>query len=307
ADTIVMAGGWGPCRFGYYAQVERDILQDLGYKFKLVVLEAPDFKFSELLGQLKSLGQNVTLWESIKAIKFAWKKLNAVEEMEKGLEYYLPRTDHKDKAQTIYEQALAAIDKADTPDKVRASVLTGLKELAVLPGHKRKVLKVGLVGEIYTILEPASNYDIVRSLGNLDVEITRSVYLSEWVNEHIMGGLIKKSNHKKIVSCAEPYLNYWVGGHGRETVGSTVDFARKQYDGVIQIGPLTCMPEIVAQTILPLVSEKEHIPCMTMYFDEHSGKAGIITRLEAFTDMVARRSAEMDLEGGKSVELLSGS
>jgi predicted nucleotide-binding protein (sugar kinase/HSP70/actin superfamily) len=173
ADTIVMAGGWGPCRFGYYAQVERDILQDLGYKFKLVVLEAPDFKFSELLGQIKSLGQNVTLWESIKALKFAWKKLNAVEKMEKGLEYYLPRTDCKDKAQTIYERALAAIDKACTPDELRISVQAGLKELAALPWHNRSVLKVGLVGEIYTILEPASNYDIARSLGNLDVEITR--------------------------------------------------------------------------------------------------------------------------------------
>jgi predicted nucleotide-binding protein (sugar kinase/HSP70/actin superfamily) len=68
------------------------------------------------------------------------------------------------------------------------------------------------------------------------------------------------------------------------------------------------MPEIVAQTILPVVSEKEHIPCMTMYFDEHSGKAGIITRLEAFVDMIARRRAgEMNIEGGKTFELLSGS
>ena len=49
ADTVLMAGGWGPCRFGYYAQVERDILKDLGYSFRMVVLEAPDFKLSELL------------------------------------------------------------------------------------------------------------------------------------------------------------------------------------------------------------------------------------------------------------------
>lgn len=308
ADTIVMAGGWGPCRFGYYAQVERDILQDLGYKFNLVILEAPDSNLSDLLGQLKSLGENVTLWGSIKAIKFAWKKLNAVEEMEKKLEYFLPRTDCKDEAQAIYEQALATIDKANNADELRAVVQAGRKELTDLPRHNRKVLKIGLVGEIYTILEPASNYDICRSLGNLDVEITRSVYLSEWVNEHLLGGFIKKSNHKKIVSCAQPYLNYWVGGHGRETVGCTVDFARQQYDGVIQIGPLTCMPEIVAQTILPLVSEKEHIPCMTMYFDEHSGQAGIITRLEAFVDMISRRrDNDLKIEGGQEYELLSGS
>ncbi|MGI5920795.1 MAG: CoA protein activase [Syntrophomonadaceae bacterium] len=308
ADTIVMAGGWGPCRFGYYAQVERDILKDLGYEFKIVILEAPDFKFSELVSQLRSLAENVTLWESAKALKFAWKKLSAVEELEKAFEYHLPRTSCKDEAQKIYARALAAVDAAQSAGQLQKAVRNGREQLSSLPRHNQRVLKIGLVGEIYTLLEPASNYNICQLLGNLNVEITRSVYLTEWVNEHLLGGLVKKSNQQKIVNCAQPYLNYWVGGHGRETVGCTVDFARRHYDGVIQIGPLTCMPEIVAQSILPRVSEKEQIPCMTMYFDEHSGQAGIITRLEAFVDMVARRSQrETSIEGGKAFELLPGS
>jgi predicted nucleotide-binding protein (sugar kinase/HSP70/actin superfamily) len=49
------------------------------------------------------------------------------------------------------------------------------------------------------------------------------------------------------------------------------------------------MPEIVAQSILPAISEKEGIPCMTMWFDEQSGQAGVNTRLEAFIDMVRRQ------------------
>lgn len=57
ADTILMAGGWGPCRFGYYAQVQRDILRDLGYDFHMVILEAPDSRLSQLLHQLKQLGK----------------------------------------------------------------------------------------------------------------------------------------------------------------------------------------------------------------------------------------------------------
>ena len=28
ADTILMAGGCGPCRFGYYSQLHREILRD---------------------------------------------------------------------------------------------------------------------------------------------------------------------------------------------------------------------------------------------------------------------------------------
>lgn len=74
-----------------------------------------------------------------------------------------------------------------------------------------------------------------------------------------------------------------------ETVGNTVHFARLKYDGIIQIGPLTCMPEIVAQSILPLISQKEGIPCMTLWFDELSATAGLNTRLEAFVDMIQRQ------------------
>jgi len=48
ADTIVMGGGWGPCRFGYYAQIERDILQELGYDFQMIVLESQDSKATSL-------------------------------------------------------------------------------------------------------------------------------------------------------------------------------------------------------------------------------------------------------------------
>ncbi len=41
ADTIVITGGIGPCRFGYYGELERKILCEAGYPFELVVLEPP--------------------------------------------------------------------------------------------------------------------------------------------------------------------------------------------------------------------------------------------------------------------------
>jgi predicted nucleotide-binding protein (sugar kinase/HSP70/actin superfamily) len=118
ADTIVMAGGWGPCRFGYYAQVERDILKDLGYDFNMIILEAPDSRLSELLKQLKALGENVTLWEALKAIKFAWYKLNAVEKLEKQLEYSLPRAIDKDSLEKDFEEGLIKIDQAAERNEV---------------------------------------------------------------------------------------------------------------------------------------------------------------------------------------------
>lgn len=290
ANTVVMAGGWGPCRFGYYAQVERDILHDLGYKFDMVVLEAPDFKFSELFNQVRSLAKNVSLYEGLKAVNFAWHKLNAVEVLEKKLEYLLPRVINKREIEKIYDEGLITIDKCDSKIELKSIVNEYMNKMEGLSLNNAQILKIGLIGEIYTILEPSTNYDIIRHLGRLNVEITRSIYTSDWVNDHLLGSKIKKSNRKHILTAANPYLDYWVGGHGWETIGFAVDFAQRGFNGLIQIGPLTCMPEIVAHQILGRVSNEENIPTMTLYFDEHSGQAGISTRIEAFVDMLKHKN-----------------
>jgi len=291
ADTIVMAGGWGPCRFGYYAQVEREILKDLGYNFQMVVLEAPDSKLSVLLKQIKALGQNTTLKEAYQAIKFAWFKLGEVEILEKKLEYLLPRVIDSDRVEQIYQEGIFEIDQADDRKAVQKVRINSVQAMESLTQRRGDVLRIGLIGEIYTILEPSTNCHVARHLGRIGVEVTRSIYISDWVNDHLLGGLIKPSNHRQVMRCSRPYLNYQVGGHGRETVGNAVDFGRRNYDGIIQIGPLTCMPEIVAQSVLGRVSEAEGIPCMTIYFDEHSGTAGVYTRLEAYIDMLQRRKS----------------
>ena len=49
------------------------------------------------------------------------------------------------------------------------------------------------------------------------------------------------------------------------------------------------MPEIVTQNIFPKMRENCEIPILTLIMDEQTGKAGYITRLEAFTDLMRRR------------------
>jgi predicted nucleotide-binding protein (sugar kinase/HSP70/actin superfamily) len=72
----------------------------------------------------------------------------------------------------------------------------------------------------------------------------------------------------------------------------TVLWARKGFDGVVQVAPFGCTPEIVAKSILPRVSQEYGIPVMSLFFDEQTGPAGVYTRLEAFVDLLyARRRA----------------
>ncbi|MGE5422932.1 MAG: acyl-CoA dehydratase activase-related protein [Ignavibacteriales bacterium] len=287
ADTIIMAGGWGPCRFGYYAQVERDILHELGYQFDMVVLEAPDAQIKSLVNEVHKIKGEASWKKVIGSVNFAWNKIKAVDEAEALMHYWMPRVANKRQVEGLYKKTLKQVDHSEdrrTLEEIRSQFQM---EFASLPvDAEEEPLKIGLVGEIYTILEPFANYDIELHLGRLGAEVVRSLCLTQWVNDHLLGGVLRVGSCHDVIPYADPYLSHWVGGHGRETVAYAVKYAQEKIDGVIQIGPLTCMPEIVAQSILCKVQENEGIPIMSMYFDEHAGEAGIITRLEAFLDMI---------------------
>lgn len=291
ADTILMAGGCGPCRFGYYAQVEHAILKDAGYDFRLIVVEPPERHISELLGKIKYIAGNRSWWQIIQAVRFGYLKVRAVDEVEKTVFRLRPREKIPFSANEAYHRALDEIDKASSFKELAAAVEKARKILSgVSVDEKRPVLKVGVIGEIYTLLDPFTNRDLERNLGKLGVEVDRSIYLSEWINDHLFMGLLKGlRSGKKYCEAAHPYLRHFVGGHGQETVGSAVSYALDGYDGLVQVLPFTCMPEIIAETILPQVSEDHGIPVLTLIMDEHTGEAGTVTRLEAFVDLLARK------------------
>lgn len=291
ADTIIMAGGCGPCRFGYYAQIEHAILEDLGYDMKLIVLEPPQEYLSELLAKIKELSGNSSWWHIFQSIRFGYQKAKAVDKVEKAAFWARPRELTPGSTEKAYVRSLEMLDRSVSQITL-AEAKRNADELmsAVAVDSKKEVVKIGLIGEIYTVLDPFSNQYLERKLGHLGVEVDRSIYLSEWVNEHIFMGLVKGiRSRKEACEAAQPYLRHFVGGHGQESVGNAVNFSRAGYDGIIQVFPFTCMPEIVAESILPKMRDDYGTPVMTMIMDEHTGEAGTLTRLEAFVDLLARK------------------
>jgi predicted nucleotide-binding protein (sugar kinase/HSP70/actin superfamily) len=290
ADTIVMAGGTGPCRFGYYAQVQREILRDLGYEFNMIVLEPPQGHMQELTDKLKELCGERSWPHIMRALHTAWRKIKALDKMHAQSLKVRPR-EEKDGATTrAYEQAVALLEGAKTPREIERCLREGLQILAAVPINREKeVLRIGIVGEVYMLVEPYANLQVEKVLGEMGVEVDRSIYISHWIKEHLVLSSLGIKGSKETKKAAAPYLNHFVGGHGWESIGDTVRYARKGYDGVVHILPFTCTPEIVAQSILPTVSRQEGIPVMTFSMDEQSGSAGFVTRLEAFIDLLSQR------------------
>lgn len=92
---------------------------------------------------------------------------------------------------------------------------------------------------------------------------------------------------------ARPYLASDVGGKGIQTIASAIMYARQKFDGLVHITPFSCMPETVATTILPKVCEDNGIACLYLTFDEHTSRAAVVTRLEAFADMLRMKKGGM--------------
>lgn len=65
---------------------------------------------------------------------------------------------------------------------------------------------------------------------------------------------------------------------------------RRKVDGVIHVTAFGCGPDSMVNMLMEYKA-KEHVdvPFMNITIDEHTGEAGLKTRLEAFVDMVRRR------------------
>lgn len=297
ADTIVITGGIGPCRFGYYGEVERQILIDSGYNYEVVTLEPPDGSLLGLAKRIRFLAGTKNSWAKIlMAMRFAYLKSVALDRVEDLIHAARPRLPDPALTEKLYEKAKENLVQAmtekgiqDTVSWVQQCIRERQEELDKTDKELNKPLRIGIIGEIYTILDPFSSVGIEEELGRLGVEVDRSIYLSGWVGNHIFRGLAPGYRSiKSYPKHAKPFLPHFVGGHGIETVGAAVKFAREGYDGIIQVFPLSCMPEIVAASVLPKVQDAYKIPIMTLIVDEHTGHAGIQTRLEAYVDMLER-------------------
>lgn len=299
ADTIIMAGGTGPCRFGYYAEVQREILQDLGYDFEMVTLEPPQGSLLGLASNIKRLANNKPWGEIVQALKLAWQQIHALDELRKNSLKVRPLEKYKGDTTKAYERAISMMVGARDAASTELAFCQGLKIIQEVDqaATSRKPLKIGIVGEIYMVLEPYANMEVEKTLGEMGVEVHRSIYLGHWIRDHLLPRFFGSGEGEEIKKAALEYLDHFVGGHGLESVGKTILYARDNYDGVIHLLPFTCTPEIVAQSILPEVSRDYNIPLLSFSMDEHSGKAGIVTRLEAFLDLLEQKREKGKLQG----------
>lgn len=288
ADAGIMIGGVGPCRFGYYAETQRRILKQIGYDIPMFILEPPTahpLKFYEVF---KRVCPKKTIRDLWKELRISWKKAVFIEKIEA---YALKiRCFEKELGATTKakKNAITLLENAFSETEIEKAFEKGLDLLNQIEKEDRVAPKIGIVGEFFILLEPYVNFDIEVILGEMGFYIERSVFLTDWINP---GTQAPVSGHSKdeVLKAATPYLSHFVGGDGRQTIGHSILFIKEGFEGIIHLLPFTCMPELIAKSILPKISLDFDMPFLYLVIDEQTGRAGIQTRVEAFADLVRQR------------------
>lgn len=290
ADTIVTCGGVGPCRLGYYAEVQRKILRDLGYQFDMVVIE-PDI--GNIWQTLRQMTPGRSWLEIYQAFRLAGVKMRALDAIERQVYLVRPLEKAEGGAESLLQSTTASVDKAANESAVGEAVEVFEAKLAALELNRSvQPLRIGVVGEIYVMLEPFINHELKRRLGEMGAQVHAPMLIGDYVRTHIFKNRQALKLSEAVLALAAPYLKHYVGGHGIKSIGHTVNMGRAGYDGILHVFPFTCMPEIVAKNILPQVSSDVDIPVLSLAFDEQTGTAGLMTRLEAFIDLLKYRRSK---------------
>ncbi|MGI5911097.1 MAG: acyl-CoA dehydratase activase-related protein [Syntrophomonadaceae bacterium] len=133
-------------------------------------------------------------------------------------------------------------------------------------------LRIGVLGHGYTLYDSFISMNLINRLRLMGC----STVLSESINPEMI----------EQEAATMPKRVFWT--LGRKMVGSALHMDNSnEIDGIVYLACFGCGPDsLIGEIIERKVQNK---PFMMLTIDEHSGEGGLVTRLEAFCDMLRRR------------------
>jgi len=280
ANVFIMPGVG--CRLGFYDILQQQILNDLGYECEMI----PLFDYIPNVGRLyksfNSINQDLTLekfdhvFETV--VKITTDMDSLADFMRRNMAFEINRGEYENLYKSYLKEGSGACSAAEAG-------YIGLKYKdkmeAVKINKPDKPVRIGIIGEIYAVVEPFLNCYMEKWLAEQGVEIVRTSDLSQMaVAIFTVEEQIKKSGG---------YVHYNIGSTANDAIAQAYQMINDGIDGIIHVKPSSCSPEITAMSILQNMSRDYCVPIMYMTFDTETGEAGVHTRLEAFLDMIVMK------------------
>ena len=135
-------------------------------------------------------------------------------------------------------------------------------------------LTVGVVGHPYLLRDEYANQCLLRRLEGLGVQV---------LTPDVLPSGAADLGVQRITGEA-----YWA--YAASLLGAGAYFLDSEpVDGLVAAVAFGCAPDSGLAPVLSQAARKAGVPMLTLTLDEHSGEAGLVTRLEAFVDMVERK------------------
>ena len=281
ADTLLMVHGL--CRLGYYGELQEQILHDLGYRFDFINLSEYDMgKKKEYIKIVKRINPKVHL------AKFAAKFMEGIRMVEYldevTAEYYrscgFDATGGQYKA--AYRRFLTALYTARTRADIEDAYRAVRQSFQTIPINKPlRPLRVGIVGEFYTVMDAFSNLELEDKLSGMGVELYR------WMN--VTHQFFQYGAQKNMGVKIRDLCTYEMGPTATANIWYAKECAERGFDGLIHVKSAGGTPEIDVMPVLQTISGTYKVPVLYLTYDSQTSDVGLMTRLEAFYDMIEMR------------------
>lgn len=280
ADTLIQIGG--TCRLGYYGELHEQILKDLGYKIKFVNMANANFSNPlTFYDEFKKINPHMNIKKVARATVLAIKMVEVIDKVEDFIRKNVGFEVVDGSFDKLHKEFLE--DLRDISDKKELSYVFKLymRKFKKLEVNKPKnPLKVGIVGEYYTIMDEYSNHYMEKELAK------RGIVVERWMN---ISNSIVHNPINEVKQSIKKYAKYDMGATSMYTIKKAIDYAKDGFDGIIHVKSFGCTPEIDTMPVLQRVSEDYKIPIIYFSFDTQTSDVGINTRVEAFYDMIMMR------------------
>lgn len=280
ANVIIQAGGG--CRYGYYYELQEKILKDLGYDFIFInLLDDKGLDVKSVYNRFKNLNPKLKFKSFCYYFLLGFRMINILDKLENYIRINYSLQINSNDFKNIHKEMLEEMKEIKSMNELNNMYRKYKKKIYNVKLRKcnDSDIKIGIVGELFTSMEPFASFNLEEQLNKYNCIVKRYTTVTYLLFE-------KGFEQKKVLKSSKKYISYLLGADGAETISRTLELIKKGYDGIIHIKPFGCMPEINAMPILQKIADEYSIPIMYLTFDEQTTSTGINTRIEAFYDMI---------------------
>jgi len=281
ANVLIQAGGG--CRYGYYGEVQEQILRDLGYEFEFIQFLSAEMNALSVYQTCRRLGSPLSMGKFAYYFLLIVRMVSILDKTESYIRENIGFEVVENSFESLHREfleALKTVDSMESLGRVHREYEGRFREIPI--NKPENCMKIGIVGELYSLMEPFSNFFIEKEMAKNNMSVSRFITVSFLLFE-------KPRTEERILKEAGEYLKYPIGADGTDSVAVSRRLAQSGYDGVIHIKPFGCTPEVNAMPMLQNISRDYKMPILYFSFDSQTSETGVKTRLEAFNDMLVMK------------------